>query len=99
DLPKEHWAYKEIAVATKSGWIKGYSDGSFKPDNPTTRAEAISIINRAFNRGISENSKLPEIKEFVDNVKGQWYYYEIIEATNNHECTGERPLENWIKVY
>ncbi|NLY09294.1 MAG: S-layer homology domain-containing protein [Tissierellia bacterium] len=99
DLPKEHWAYKEIAVATKSGWIKGYSDGSFKPDNPTTRAEAISIINRAFNRGISENSKLPGIKEFVDNVKGQWYYYEIIEATNNHECTGERPLEDWIKVY
>ena len=54
DVPKDHWAYDVIQKAAEAGWISGYPDGSFKPDQPITRAEVVSITNRMLNRYADE---------------------------------------------
>ena len=45
-----HWAAKEIGIAYYNDWIKGYPDGTFKPDQNITRAEAMTLINRVLER-------------------------------------------------
>jgi hypothetical protein len=46
DLPAAHWASGYVAKALQMRWIKGYTDGSFKPNNEISRAEGVSIISR-----------------------------------------------------
>ena len=97
DVDSGHWACGSIATAASQGWLEGYPDGTFRPDQPITRAEAITVINRILNRGVDENSTLGDYKNFSDNSDpGAWYYYEILEAANDHEYIGTRPHENWI---
>ena len=98
DVPTSHWAYEYIATATANNWIGGYKDGSFKPDQLITRAQAMAIINRVLNRGVDENSELLNCRIWPDISEEDWYYYEVIEATNGHEYTGSRPSENWTKL-
>lgn len=99
DVSSGHWAYKNIVTAYAYGWINGYEDGTFRPDQPITRAEAVTIINRILGRGIDASSTLGSFKNFSDNANANaWYYYEIIEAANSHEYTGERPSESWTKI-
>lgn len=43
-----HWAKASIEWAKEKGLIKGYPDGSFKPNNPLTRAEACAILERFY---------------------------------------------------
>ena len=43
-----HWAEQYIAWATERGWFKGYPDGTFRPDDPLTRAQAATLIWRQF---------------------------------------------------
>ena len=99
DVSRSHWAYKYIATATAYGWLLGYEDGTFRPNQAITRAEAVTVINRMLNRGVDENSNLGNFKTFPDTMDARkWYYYEIIEAANYHEYTGHRPSEQWYKV-
>ena len=98
DVSRDHWAYGCIATATKAGWIGGYADGTFKPEQPITRAEAMTIINRVLNRGVNEKSELMNFRVWPDNDPSAWYYYEVIEASNEHEYTGSRPSENWTSL-
>ena len=98
DVSDGHWAYKFIATAASYSWLAGYPEGTFKPDQAITRAEAITVINRILERGVDKDSELGNIKTFSDNADPDaWYYYDIIEATNDHEYTGKRPSENWGK--
>lgn len=98
DVPNTHWAYKYISTATAAGWIAGYTDGSFAPEKPITRAEAMTIINRVLNRGVDQDSEILNFKVWPDNQPGDWFYYDVIEATNSHEYTGSRPSEDWTKL-
>ena len=98
DVPRNHWAAKDIAIAASQGWVAGYSDGTFKPNQSITRAEAMSIINRVLNRGVNEKSNIMGFKIWPDNYSNAWYYYDVIEATNAHDYTGARPSENWSNV-
>ena len=98
DVDRSHWAYDAIAAATASGWITGYADGSFRPDQSITRAEAMAILNRVLNRGVDEHSELPDFRVWPDNEPTAWYYYEVIEATNGHLYTGARPSEDWTAL-
>ena len=50
DVPANYWAADAIAKATSLGWIAGYEDGTFRPDNSLTRAEACAFINRVTER-------------------------------------------------
>lgn len=96
DVSASHWAYDAISTAAAEGWIGGYADGSFRPDQAITRAEAMTIINRALDRGVDETSWLGDYINWPDNPRDAWYYYEVIEATNDHYYTGSRPSEDWV---
>ncbi len=83
---KGHWAENEIARVAAKGWVKGYEDGTFKPDQPITRAEAVKLVNAILNRTPDKNKMIDGIVEFKDNSdKTKWYYTDILEATNSHE--------------
>ena len=96
DLDREHWAYQAIAAGVSQGWVHGYEDATFRPDQPITRAEAATMINRYLNRGVSKDSELGSYTGFSDNEPGAWYYYAIVEATNDHVAEDFRPDENWV---
>ena len=95
-----HWAENEIRRAASLGWIQGYTDGSFKPDQNITRAEAASMINRMLHR-------LPETVEdlldgmiqWPDNQPSDWYYINMQEATNSHDFNQKGEIhEHWTKL-
>lgn len=97
---KGHWADKYINYATVSGWIDGYEDNTFKPDQYITRAEVMKIINHMLGRRVNEEGLTPDAKRWVDNSKDKWYYYEVIEATNFHafdRAEGET-YETWTEI-
>ena len=98
-----HRYEKEINQAYGNKRIIGYPDGSFKPDNNITRAEAVIMFNSIFNRVpdkdfINKNEVL--LVKFKDLKKDYWAYYELAEAANSHEY--ERKSNNkdeiWIEV-
>lgn len=96
DVPASFWAADYISTAVAYGWIDGYPDGSFKPNQPITRAEAIKIINTMLGRGTDAAGVMTGLKTWSDNADaGAWYYYDIVEATNDHTFTGARPSEKW----
>ena len=96
-----HWAKNEISAASNNGWINGYPDGTFRPDNKITRAEAMTLVNRVLKR-------LPETAEDLhdDMIKwsdnsdaSQWFYLAVQEATNSHYYqTKENQFEKWTKL-
>lgn len=98
DVPTTYWAYPYISTAVYYGWIEGYSDSTFQPDQPITRAEAMTVINRILHRGVDDNGVMTGFKDWPDNDSSAWYYYEVIEATNDHEYTGTRPSEQWTSL-
>ncbi len=96
DVTKDHWAYNTINYAKMMGWISGYDDGTFRPNNPITRAEAVTIINRVLGR-YGDIEKINENKShygFTD-IEGHWAYYGIIEATSTHEHEFNDNVEIW----
>ena len=98
-----HWA-KDIIIETASkGFINGYEDGSFKPDQPISRAEVVTITNRMLNRFADEDfvdHNLDKIINFTDIDKSHWAYYPVVEATNGHryERKGNGKDETWFEV-
>ena len=80
-----HWAEKEIERAATLGWVSGYTDGSFHPDAPITRAEAMTLINRVLCRmPETKTDLLDSMTKWPDNQPGAWYYLAVQEATNSH---------------
>ncbi len=98
DVDNGHWAARSIAICASNGWVQGYEDGTFRPDQPITRAEAMTIINRMLGRGVSKGYVCKGAVRYTDNDPGSWYYYEILEATNDHEYRNARPFEQWIRA-
>ena len=97
-----HWAKDEISIAANHGWIKGYEDGSFKPDQKITRAETMTLVNRVLNRLPETKDDLhKDMKTWVDNMdETAWYYLAVQEATNSHyfkNKTGTQ-FEQWTDL-
>lgn len=79
----EHWAKETIQEWFDSERIKGYEDGSFKPENSVTRAEFMTMINNAY-----EFTELTEIN-FSDADKEEWYYAEVQKAVEAGYIVGD----------
>lgn len=58
----------------------------------------MTIINRMLYRGVEADGVIAGFKDWPDNDSSAWYYYEVIEATNDHEYTGTRPSEQWTSL-
>ncbi|MCD1147755.1 S-layer homology domain-containing protein [Peptoniphilus sp. KCTC 25270] len=102
-----HWAESSIHKAYGNARILGYpEDGTFRPDQSITRGETVAMLNRKYNRVVDEKSletlKEGKIKSFTDLSLEEWYFWDMVEASNTHEymLRGEkdelnRSLENW----
>lgn len=97
-----HWAKDEIAVAANNGWVNGYEDGSFRPQNKITRAETMSLVNRVLNRRPETAEDLLEnMTKWTDNADtNAWYYLAVQEATNSHyyEYKENSQYEKWTEL-
>lgn len=81
-----HWAEKAITQEYLNGRIKGYQDGTFKPDNPITRAETVTMLNRLSNRKTNADSLVNIYIDipYKDLDKSHWAYFEILEGSISH---------------
>lgn len=98
----DHWAKDEIAVAANNGWVNGYEDGSFRPQNKITRAETMSLVNRVLNRKPETAEDLLEnMAKWTDNADtNAWYYLAVQEATNSHyyKYKENSQYEKWTEL-
>ena len=95
-----HWAEENIRKAAAQGLINGYPDGTFRPDAPITRAEAMAIVNRVLGRKPDADHMLDSMIVFVDNMNpNAWYYADVQEATNSHDYEMSRDdYEIWKAI-
>ena len=105
DVSAEHWAYEAIAIAAKMGWIEGYPDGTFRPDATITRAEMMTLVNRALERVPSDEDHLLSKRvmlTFPDCKSSDWFYIAVQEATNSHTyeraATEKNGDEQWTAL-
>ena len=102
DVPSSYWAAKAISSAASYGWINGYKDGTFKPHNAITRAEAVTIINRMLGRTADSNylnAHAKSVRQFRDmGSRKVWYYGAVAEATTAHDHSGSGSNETWTTV-
>ena len=97
-----HWAEGEITVAANHGWVSGYGDNTFRPQNQITRAETMSLVNRVLKR-LPETPAdlLPDMITWTDNADtSSWYYLPVQEATNSHyyEFKENSKYEKWTEL-
>ncbi len=69
-----HWAKSYIDDWTEKGFVKSYTDGTFKPDKNITRAEFMTLVNNAF--GYYEMGDI----SFSDVKKSDWFYNAVSVA-------------------
>ena len=101
DVEGDEWYADYIQAGVDLGLIDGYEDGSYRPGENITRAEAATIVNRVLGRKPHEDHLLDEdvMNVWSDNDADEWYYAQIQEATNTHEYAwttedGEQ-VERW----
>ncbi|MFB2019872.1 S-layer homology domain-containing protein [Pseudoflavonifractor sp. P01025] len=102
DVPDTYWAARYINFAATRGWVTGYSDGTFKPENPITRAEVAAITCRLLERSADQNyirSHFNELRTFSDMTESHWAYWYAMEAANGHDYTKSGGSENWNRTY
>lgn len=102
---KGHVYEDAINKAYGNDRIKGYPDGTFRPDAKITRAEIVTILNNFYDRKADSESlknveNIENLKHFKDLSEGYWAYYEITEAANSHEYVRRSGglVENWIRL-
>lgn len=109
------WARDGVYTAYTKGLIRGYDDKTFRPLDNISREEAVTIFNRYLKRGVNAEGLADLTKYIKGEAKGEegksymvwpdvsenrWSYYEVIEASNDHEFyyvdeTNETPPEHW----
>ncbi len=95
---KGHWAEADIMAVSNAGWFKG-SDGKFRPDDKITRAEAVTVINRILERDKADKESFSEdIVKFSDLNESDWFYTDMVEATNSHDYEKNNTKETWTKA-
>lgn len=74
DVPRNHWAYKEITEMAEKGIIKGYDNRTFRPNNEVTRAEFAKIMIAAADVDMDKRSVS---QTFKDVPKSHWAFYYV----------------------
>ena len=96
DVKTTDWFAPYVTAAKDAGLIEGYSDGSFKPENKITRAEACAIVNRTLGRKPSKaHMKISGRIDWPDVQTTDWFYEAIMEATNSHTYQMGKRVETW----
>jgi len=96
-----HWGSSLIDAVAGKGWVSGYTDGTFKPNQKVTRAEAMAIVNNVLQRIPQDlHSLLPGMKTWPDNANtSKWYYLTVQEASNSHDYERNADgTESWTRL-
>ena len=102
DVPSSHWAAKYINFAATRGWVNGYADGTFRPNNSITRAEVAAVTCRLLERNADQSyirSHLSELRAFTDVSESHWAYWYTMEAANGHDYTKSGSSETWSRTH
>jgi len=78
------WSAEAVRAAVDNGLIKGKTNGLLEPESNLTRAEAATIINRAFGSTVKA-----DISSFEDVAPTDWYYEEMAKAVNMKTFVGD----------
>lgn len=98
DVNAGDWFYDQVVGSIRYGWINGYEDGTFRPNNTITRAEVTTIVNRMLGRAADKDyvdSHKDQLRQFPDVAQTNWAYYNIVEATNAHDYEKSGGTEDW----
>ena len=101
DVAAGHVNYNSIGYAASKGWANGYTDGNFRPNQVISRAEIAVMTNRVLVRSADKTfitNNAASLRTFADIPVGYWAYYDIIEAANSHNCTGNYGSEVWAGI-
>ena len=104
DVTGDEWFAGAIMDAVNLGLIGGYEDGTVRPNNNITRAEACAIVNRTLGRVPDADHLLPadEMTTWPDNPSSAWFYADMQEATNGHEyewiTEDGNKIEEWTDI-
>lgn len=71
DLPKDHWAYKQIQILTDFNVVVGYPDGNYKPEQNVTRAEFATMVIKAFEQ---QKAEIKQPAKFTDVSEKDWFW-------------------------
>jgi arabinogalactan endo-1,4-beta-galactosidase len=77
----DHWSGRNIALVQEAGYMLGMPDGSFRPDQLLTRAEAVTLLNRVLNRGPLNGI---QTSPWADVTVNHWAFKNIVEAGISH---------------
>ena len=98
DVTGDHWAAKYINSAAAKGWVNGYDDGTFQPENPVTRAQVVTIVNNMLERNIKLVNIPEDAPSYNDVTTSHWAYCAIIEASSTHAFERlEDNSETWLQ--
>ena len=84
DVGSDHWAVAYINSAAAKGWVSGFEDGTFRPEEYITRAQVVTIVNRMLDRGIALKNIPSGTVHYTDLSDSHWAYCDIIEASHTH---------------
>ena len=102
DVSEDDWFYEFVVGAIKYGWIGGYPDGRFGPNDTITRAQVTTIVNRMLGRSADEDyveRNIEALTRFTDVPDTHWAYYNIMEATNAHDYDRVSGGEDWTRLH
>ena len=101
DVQGGEWFVEYLTAAMRFGLIEGMPDGTFRPLDNITRAEACTIVNRTLGREPHEDYLLSErrMNTWPDNSTTAWYYADMQEATNSHDYYWDEDdeVEEWTE--
>lgn len=96
DFSESHWSYDAVLSLCKDGYINGYEDNTFRPDNNITRAEFVKIIveagNAIFKEGAGEKETYAKAADFSDVNASDWFYESILAASKKGFVNGSNGL-------
>lgn len=96
DVPEDSWAAPYIASAAEKGWVNGFANGTFRPNDKVTRAQAVAILNRMLGRTADPYiEQKTDVKNFYDIFPDTWFYGDVMEAATTHGFYTSGGSEYW----
>ncbi len=75
DIQPDDWFYSAMAKMVQNGYLSGYGDQTLRPENPITRAEAVTVLNRMLGQTAVADMPSP-----FSDIQGHWAMEEILAA-------------------